>query len=210
MIDGEYKEERPTRMAAVRSYRSSFDLVLLRFRGFVVVLLVVDLFAVFVFFLVGLLLLLLGQGAAVGSALVVNLLGNRGLVRVGLGSFAGSHLAAAQPFGGALLLVGFPVIDFVRLHGIPVVLFVVDLTAGGVLLAVDLLTLRTGELVTVRFTIVVHLLVNVRLRLLGASSLAGSHLAAAQAVGDALVLISLAGIGIVVAPHRAIGRRDGL
>src|SRR5580704_456406 len=199
MIDGEYKEERPTRMAAVRSYRSSFDLVLLRFRGFVVVLLVVDLFAVFVFFLVGLLLLLLGQGAAVGGALIVNLLGHRGLVLVGLGSFAGSHLAAAQAFGGALLLVGFPVVDFVRLHSVPVVVVVVDLAAGGILLAVDLLTLRTGELATVRLAIVVHLLVDVGLRLLSAGRLAGSHLAAAQAVGDALVLIGFTGIGIVVA-----------
>src|SRR5580658_4979791 len=174
MIDGEYKEERPTRMAAVRSYRSSFDLVLLRFRGFVVVLLVVDLFAVFVFFLVGLLLLLLGQRAAVGGALVVHLLGDIGLVLIGPGRFAGSHLAAAQAFSGALLLVGFPVVDFVRRHGISVVLFVIDLTARGVLLAIDLLTLRTRELATVRFTIIVHLLVDVRLRLLSAGCFAGS------------------------------------
>lgn len=181
-----------------------------RFGLVVVVLLVVDLLAVFVFFLVGLLLFLLGQGAAVGRALIVNLLGNIGLVLVGPGRFAGSHLAAAQPFGSALLLVSFPVIDFVRRDGIPVVLFVVDLAARGILLAVDLLTLRTGELATVRCTIVVHLLVNVGLRLLRAGRLAGSHLAAAQAVSDALVLIGFKGVGIVVAPRRAIGRRDGL
>ena len=173
-------------------------------------LLVVDLLAVLVFFAVDLLLLLLGQRAAVGGALVVNLLSDVGLVLVGPGRFAGSHLAAAQAVGGALLLVGFAVVDFVRLHGVPVVLFVVDLTAGGVLLAVDLLTLLTGELATVRLAIVVHLLVDVGLRALGAGRFAGSHLAAAQAVGDALVLIGFTGIGIVVAPDRAIGGRDGL
>ena len=140
----------------------------------------------------------------------MNLLGDVGLVLVGAGRFAGSHLAAAQPIGGALLLVGFPVVDFVRLHGIRVVLFVVDLTAGGILLAVDLLTLRTGELATVRCAIVVHLLVDVGLRALGAGGLAGSHLTAAQAVGDALVLIGFTVVGIVVAPNRAIGGRDGL
>src|SRR5580700_12082050 len=80
-----------------------------RFRLVVVVLLVVDLLAVFVFFLVGLLLLLLGQGAAVGRAFVVNLLGDRSLILIRPGRFTGSHLAAAQAFGRALLLVGFPV-----------------------------------------------------------------------------------------------------
>src|SRR5271167_2084679 len=67
----------------------------LRFGGFVVVLFVVDLFAVFVLLFVDLLFLLGGQGAAVGGALVVNLLSGFGLVGIGLGGFAGGHLTAA-------------------------------------------------------------------------------------------------------------------
>jgi hypothetical protein len=77
-------------MVTVQSYRSCLCLtVLLRFRGFVVGLLVVDLLAVFVLLLVDLLLLLLGQGAAIGGALIVNLPGDIGLVLVGPDCFAG-------------------------------------------------------------------------------------------------------------------------
>jgi hypothetical protein len=112
--------------------------------------------------------LLLGQRAAIGGALIVNLLSDLGLVLVGPGCFTGSHLTTAQPLGSTLLLVGFPVVDLVRLHGIPVVLFVVDLTAGGILLIVDLFTLLPRELATVRLPVVVHLLVYVGLRTLGA------------------------------------------
>ena len=49
-----------------------------------------------------------------------------------------------------------------------------------------------------------------RLRAFGARRFAGGHLAAAQAVGDALVLIGLAGVGVVVAAGGAVGRRNGL
>ena len=140
----------------------------------------------------------------------MNLLGDIGLVAVGAGGFAGGHLAAAQAVGGALLLVGFAVVDFVRVHGVAVVLFVVDLTAGGVLLAVDLLTFLAGELAAVGDAIVMDLLVDVGLGALGAGRFAGGHLAAAQAVGDALVLIGLAGVGVVAAAGGAVGGRDGL
>lgn len=61
-----------------------------------------------------------------------------------------SCLSARNQLGGALLLVGFPTVDLVRLHGIPVVFQVVDLTAGGILLAIDLLALPFGELATIR------------------------------------------------------------
>jgi hypothetical protein len=61
MISGKYKKERPPRMVAVQFYRCCPGLtIFLRLRRFVVVFLVVDLLAVFVFFLVGLLFLLLG------------------------------------------------------------------------------------------------------------------------------------------------------
>src|SRR5208337_452077 len=176
MSDGEYKSERPPGMAAGRLYGSCLGLtfaLLSRFQLFVVVLLVVDLLAVLVLFLIDLLLLLLGQCAAVRGTLVVNLLSDVGLVLVGPGRFARSHLAAAQPVGSALLLVGFPVVDFVRLHGIPVVLFVVDLTAGGILLIVDLLPLLTRELATIRLPVVVYLLVNIGLRVLSPGRFAG-------------------------------------
>jgi hypothetical protein len=93
---------------------------------------------------------------------------------------------------------------------LPLCFLVVDLAAGGVLLAVDLLTLLAGELAAVGFAVVVDLLVDVGLRALGAGRFAGSHLAAAQAVGDALVLVGLAGVGVVVAAGRAVGGRDGL
>ena len=73
-----------------------------RFGFVVVVLLIVDLLAVHILFAIGLLLLLLGQPAAIGGALVVNLLGDSGLILIGLGRFARSHLAAAQSFRGAL------------------------------------------------------------------------------------------------------------
>src|SRR5271168_2155297 len=102
-------------------------------------LLVVDLLAVLVLLFVDLLLLLRVQRAAVGGAVVMNLLRGLGLGGVGLGRFAGSQLAATKAVGRTLLLVGFAVVHGVWLNGVAVVLVVVDLTAGGILLAVDLL-----------------------------------------------------------------------
>src|ERR1035438_8465117 len=99
-------------MAAVPSCHSCFRLTVVipgRFCGVVVVLLSVDLPAVFILFMVDLALLLRGQWAAVGSAFVVNLLVDSGLVPVSPGGFSGSHLAAAQSVGGALLLVGLAI-----------------------------------------------------------------------------------------------------
>ena len=91
-----------------------------------------------------------------------------------------------------------------------VVFLVVDLTAGSILLAVDLLTLLAGQLAAVRHAIVMYLLVDVRLRTIRASRFAGGHLAAAQAIGNALVLVRLAVVGIVVAAGRAVGCRNRL
>ena len=88
MIDSKYKIEGPPVMAALQSYRSCFGLTigrLARFRRVIVVLLVVDLLAVFILFTVDLLLLLLGQRTTVGVALIVNLLGDLSLVPVGPG-----------------------------------------------------------------------------------------------------------------------------
>ena len=148
-----------------------------RFRSVFVVLLVVNLLAVLVLLLIDLLLLLASQRASVGGALVVDLLINTSLVAVGSGGLTGGHLAAAQAVGGALLLVGFPVVHFVRVDGVCVVLLVVDLAAGGVLFAVDLLALLAGQLSAVGGAIVVDLLVDPRLGAVGAGRFAGGHLA---------------------------------
>ena len=67
----------------------------LRLVGIVVVFLVVDLPAVLVLFAVDLLALLIVESTAVGGALVVHLLVDAGLVRIGAGSFAGSFLTGA-------------------------------------------------------------------------------------------------------------------
>src|ERR1035438_5419463 len=115
-----------------------------RFCGLVVVLFVVDLFAIFVLLVVDLLFLLGVEGASVSGAVVVNLLGGFGLVAIGLGGFAGSHLTAAEAVGGALLLIGLAVVYGVGFDGVGIVFFVVDLPAGGVLFAVDLLALLAG------------------------------------------------------------------
>ena len=180
--------------------RNLLALLAFRFCGVAVVLFVVYLLAVSVFFPVGLLSLLRGQGASIGGALVVYLLIQRSLAAVRPGSFAGCHLPAAQTVCCTLLLVGLPVVDLVRSYCVRVVFFVVDLSAGVVLLAVDLLTFLTGQPATVGRAIVVYLLIDARLRAIGASRFAGGHLSTAQPVGNALVLIRFAVIGIVVAP----------
>src|SRR5277367_4564477 len=112
-----------------------------RFGGLVVVLFVVDLFAIFVLLFVDLFFLRGVQCPAVSGAVVVHLLRGLRLVGVGLGRFAGRHLTAAQPVSRPLLLVGFAVVDGVGFDGVVVVFFVVDLAAGGALFAVDLLLL---------------------------------------------------------------------
>src|ERR1035438_877797 len=154
-----------------------------RFCSVVIVLLVVDLLAVLVLFPVDLLPLLTVECAAICGAFVVDLLGDIRLIAVGAGRFAGGHLAAAQTLGGALLLIGFTIVDLVWPDGIAVVFLVVDLTACGVLLAIDLLTLLAGEMAAVGNAIVVNLLVDVGLRAVGAGCFARGHLATAQAVG---------------------------
>ena len=183
-----------------------------RFRpcGVVVVLLVINLSAVLVLFLVDLLALLPVEGATVGGAIVVHLLVDAGLVGVGAGSFAGGFLTGAEALRGALLLVGFTVVDCVGTDRVGIVVFVVDLTAGVVLLAVDLLTFLVGEGASVGDTVVVDLLVDVGLGAIGAGSFARGHLAGAETVGNALVLICLAIVGVIGLPGRAVGGRDGL
>jgi hypothetical protein len=138
------------------------------FGGLVVVLFVVDLFAIFVLLFVDLLFLLGIEGAAVGGAVVVNLLRGFGLVPICFGGFARGHLTAAEAVGGALLLISLAVVYGVGRYRVGVVFLVVDLTAGSVLFAVDLLALLAGELATIGGAIVVDLLVDVRLGALGA------------------------------------------
>ena len=87
-------------------------------------LFVVDLFAIFVLLFVDLLFLLCVECAAVSGTVVVNLLGGLGLVCVGLGGLAGSHLTAAKAVGRALLLIGFAVVNGVGFDGVAVVFFV--------------------------------------------------------------------------------------
>ena len=139
--------------------------------------LVVDLVAVVVLFLVDLLVLLVGEGATVGGAFVVDLLIHVGLVGVGAGGFAGGFLTRAEPLGGALLLVGFTVVDFVGGYRVAVVVVVVNLAAGVVLLVVDLLPFLVGEGASVGDTIVVDLLVDVGLGAIGAGGFTRGHLA---------------------------------
>src|SRR5271154_671956 len=86
-------------------------------------------------------------------------------------------------------------------------LFVVDLPAGRVLFAVDLLLLLAGQLATVGGGVVGALLVDVRLCALGFGGFAGGHLTAAQAVGDALILIGFTRVGVVVFAGAAVGSR---
>ena len=111
---------------------------------------------------------------------------------------------------GSLLLVGFTVVDCVGSYRVGVVVLVVDLTAGVVLLAVDLLTFLVGEGAAVGDTVVVDLAVDVGLSAIGAGSFARGHLAGAETVGDALVLIGLAVVGVIGLSGRAVGGRDRL
>src|SRR6185312_4013477 len=95
--------------------------------------------------------------------------------------------------------------------GIGVVVLVVDLTAGAILLAVDLLTLLAGESAAVGDAVVVDLAVDIGLALVGASCFAGGHLATAYTVRNALLLvgftlIDLRAIGVCSEPA-ASGRR---
>ena len=140
-------------------------------------LLVGDLLAVLVLFVVRLLLLLLGKRPAICGAFIVDLLVNARLVRIGTSGFGRGFLAAAQTLCGALLLVCLTLIDFVRLHAVGIMVVVVDLLAGVILLLVDLLMLLAGELSTVGSAIRSRLAVDPRLRRSGARSLAGGHLA---------------------------------
>jgi len=108
------------------------------------VLFVVDLLAVFILLFVDLLFLLRIESAAVSGAIVVNLLSGFGLVGIGLGGFTGGHLTAAKAVRRALLLIGFAVVDGVGFDGVVVMFFVIDLFAGRVLFAIDLLFLLAG------------------------------------------------------------------
>ena len=176
----------------------------------VVVLLVVDLLAVVILLLVYLLVLLVGESAIVGRAFVVHLLVYARLVGVSAGGFAGGFLTGAETLCGALLLVGFAVVNFVGPHGVGVVVVVVDLAASCVLLAVDLSALLVGEGATVGLAIAVDLVVDVGLGVVGAGGFARGHLAGAKAVGDALILICFTVVGVVGFAGRAVGGRDGL
>ena len=173
-------------------------------------LLVVNLLAGCVLLAVDLPLLRCGQRATVGGAFVVDLLGHPRLIRIRAGRFTRGHLSAAQSVGSALLLVGFAVVHLVRSDRGPVVLLVVDLLAGRILLLVDLLLLLVGELAAVRHAIVMHLLIDLGLGALRAGGLTRGHLSAAQAVGDALVLIRFALVGVVLTSRTTVGGRDGL
>lgn len=166
---------------------------------------VVDLFAIFILLFVDLLFLLSVECAAVSGAVVVNLLGRLGLVGVGFGGLAGSHLTAMKAVRRALLLIGLAVVDGVGFDGVSVMFFVIDLTAGGVLLAVDLLFFLAGQLATVGSAIVVNLLVDLRLGSLGLGGFAGGHLTAAEPVGDALILIGFTCVRIITSASAAVG-----
>jgi hypothetical protein len=117
------------------------------------VLLVVNLLAVFILFAGYLLFLLFIQSTTVRNAVVMNLLVDSRLVLVRASRFSGGFLAAAQTLRSARLLVGFAVVDLIRLDRISVVVFVVDLAARPILLRIDLLTLLTCELATVSLTL---------------------------------------------------------
>ena len=75
-----------------------------------------------------------------------------------------------------------------------VVLLVVDLLAVLVLLAIDLGLLSFGQCAAVGGAFVVDLLGYAGLVGIGSGGFAGGHLAAAQAVGDALILIGQHGV----------------
>ena len=87
---------------------------------------------------------------------------------------------------------------------------VVNLLARGILLAVDLLPLLVGELAAVCRRDRCGPADRLRTVSVGAGRFTGGHLAAAQAVGNALVLIGFAIVGVVVAAGGAVSGRDGL
>ena len=166
-----------------------------------------DLFAVFVLFVIDLFLFLAAQCAAVGSTLVMDLLVYFRLIAISACGFARGHLAAAQSIRGALLLIRLAVVNFVRLHGVAVMFFVGDLLAGAVLFAVHLLPLLIRQLATIGCPVVVHLLIDVRLRAIRARRFTRGHLAAAQSVGDALILVRLALVGLIAAARASVWSR---
>ena len=59
-----------------------------------------------VLFAVYLLLLLIGQRAAIGNTIIVHLPIDAGLSVFGAGGFAGGHLTGAEAIGDALVLIG--------------------------------------------------------------------------------------------------------
>jgi hypothetical protein len=86
-----------------------------------------------------------------------------------------------------------------------VVLLAVDLTAGAILLAVDLALFLAAEFASVGLAIGVDLLVDALLTILGAGGFAGSHLAATDALGNAILLVFAALADLVVAVVGGIG-----
>ena len=86
-----------------------------------------------------------------------------------------------------------------------VVFLAIDLTAGAILFVVDLRVFLAGEPASVGLTIGVDLLVNTLLAIFGAGGLAGGHLAAANAVGNAILLKLAARADFVVAVVGGVG-----
>jgi len=96
----------------------------------------------------------------------------------------------------ALLLFGLDAV---------VVLLAIDLTAGAVLFTIDLGVFLAGEFATVGLAIGVNLLIDSLLTIFGVGRFASGHLAAADTLGDAILLELAARTDFVVAVVGGVG-----
>lgn len=86
-----------------------------------------------------------------------------------------------------------------------VVLLAIDLAAGAILLAVDLAFLLASQFATVGLAIGVNLLIDALFAIFGAGGFTGGHLAAANALRDAVLLVCAALADFVVAVVGGVG-----